>query len=53
MNLLYFSNASQSFQLSELTVDLAEERSTAHIATERLEAETGERLKHLWALNTN
>ncbi|XP_050745081.1 unconventional myosin-XVIIIa isoform X10 [Drosophila biarmipes] len=32
-------------ELSELTVDLAEERSTAHIATERLEAETGERLK--------
>ncbi|XP_016952331.1 unconventional myosin-XVIIIa isoform X11 [Drosophila biarmipes] len=32
-------------KLSELTVDLAEERSTAHIATERLEAETGERLK--------
>jgi len=45
MNILYFPNASQSFQLSELTVDLAEERSTAHIATERLEAETGERLK--------
>ncbi|KRG01666.1 uncharacterized protein Dmoj_GI10098, isoform H [Drosophila mojavensis] len=32
-------------KLSELTVDLAEERSTAHIATERLEAETAERLK--------
>ncbi|XP_032578408.1 unconventional myosin-XVIIIa isoform X8 [Drosophila sechellia] len=32
-------------ELSELTVDLAEERSTAHIATERLEAETAERLK--------
>lgn len=38
-------NPPQSFQLSELTVDLAEERSTAHIATERLEAETAERLK--------
>ncbi|KAH8417188.1 hypothetical protein KR222_005934, partial [Zaprionus bogoriensis] len=32
-------------KLSELTVDLAEERSTAHVATERLEAETAERLK--------
>ncbi|XP_030375800.1 unconventional myosin-XVIIIa isoform X2 [Scaptodrosophila lebanonensis] len=32
-------------KLSELTVDLAEERSTAHIATERLEAESAERLK--------
>ncbi|XP_030375803.1 unconventional myosin-XVIIIa isoform X5 [Scaptodrosophila lebanonensis] len=32
-------------ELSELTVDLAEERSTAHIATERLEAESAERLK--------
>lgn len=32
-------------QLSEMTVDLAEERSTANIATERLEAETGERLR--------
>ncbi|XP_053968884.1 myosin-4 isoform X7 [Anastrepha ludens] len=32
-------------ELSEMTVDLAEERSTANIATERLEAETAERLK--------
>lgn len=39
--LIFFSN----FQLSEMTVDLAEERSTANIATERLEAETAERLK--------
>ncbi|XP_043661741.1 unconventional myosin-XVIIIa-like [Drosophila teissieri] len=37
--------ASRLVLLSELTVDLAEERSTAHIATERLEAETAERLK--------
>lgn len=40
---LFFSFV--DFQLSELTVDLAEERSTAHVATERLEAETAERLK--------
>ncbi|XP_023308443.2 unconventional myosin-XVIIIa isoform X6 [Lucilia cuprina] len=32
-------------ELSEMTVDLAEERSTANMATERLEAETGERLR--------
>ncbi|XP_037808435.1 unconventional myosin-XVIIIa isoform X2 [Lucilia sericata] len=32
-------------KLSEMTVDLAEERSTANMATERLEAETGERLR--------
>ncbi|XP_018790413.1 PREDICTED: unconventional myosin-XVIIIa isoform X6 [Bactrocera latifrons] len=32
-------------ELSEMAVDLAEERSTANIATERLEAETAERLK--------
>jgi len=44
MNVLHLSK-SISLQLSELTVDLAEERSTAHIATERLEAETAERLK--------
>ncbi|XP_037947756.1 unconventional myosin-XVIIIa isoform X7 [Teleopsis dalmanni] len=32
-------------ELSEMAVDLAEERSTANMATERLEAETAERLK--------
>ncbi|XP_012156491.1 golgin subfamily A member 4 isoform X5 [Ceratitis capitata] len=32
-------------ELSEMAVDLGEERSTANIATERLEAETAERLK--------
>ncbi|XP_055375475.1 unconventional myosin-XVIIIa isoform X7 [Condylostylus longicornis] len=32
-------------QLSEMTVDLAEERSASNIASERLEAETAERLK--------
>lgn len=32
-------------QLSEMTADLTEERSTSNITTERLEAETGERLK--------
>lgn len=45
MNAPCFPNTLDSLQLSELTVDLAEERSTAHIATERLEAETAERLK--------
>ncbi|KAL9871628.1 myosin heavy chain-like isoform 6-T6 [Glossina fuscipes fuscipes] len=34
-----------SEELSEMAVDLAEERSTANMATERLEAETGERLR--------
>ncbi|XP_067640529.1 unconventional myosin-XVIIIa isoform X6 [Eurosta solidaginis] len=33
------------YELSEIAVDLAEERSSANIATERLEAETAERLK--------
>lgn len=33
------------FQLSEMTADLTEERSTSNITTERLEAETAERLK--------
>ncbi|XP_055685482.1 unconventional myosin-XVIIIa-like isoform X2 [Lutzomyia longipalpis] len=32
-------------KLSEMTVDLAEERSTANLASERLEAEAAERLK--------
>lgn len=32
-------------QLSEMTADLTEERSTSNITTERLEAETAERLK--------
>ncbi|XP_055853907.1 unconventional myosin-XVIIIa isoform X4 [Episyrphus balteatus] len=32
-------------ELSEMTVDLAEERSGSHMASERLEAETAERLK--------
>uniref|UniRef100_A0A1L8E4V2 Putative myosin n=1 Tax=Nyssomyia neivai TaxID=330878 RepID=A0A1L8E4V2_9DIPT len=32
-------------KLSEMTVDLAEERSTANLASERLEAEAGERVK--------
>ncbi|XP_055685515.1 unconventional myosin-XVIIIa-like isoform X5 [Lutzomyia longipalpis] len=32
-------------ELSEMTVDLAEERSTANLASERLEAEAAERLK--------
>lgn len=32
-------------QLSEMTVDLAEEHSTATLATERLELETNERLR--------
>ncbi|XP_055375471.1 mucin-2 isoform X3 [Condylostylus longicornis] len=32
-------------ELSEMTVDLAEERSASNIASERLEAETAERLK--------
>lgn len=33
------------FQLSEMTADLAEEHSTSTLATERLDAETSERLK--------
>lgn len=33
------------FQLSELTADLAEEHSTSTLATERLDAETTERLR--------
>lgn len=33
------------FQLSEMTVDLTEERSTGNITSERLDAETAERLK--------
>lgn len=33
------------FQLSEMTADLAEEHSTATLATERLDAETSERVK--------
>ena len=32
-------------QISELTSDLAEEHSTATLATERLEAETAQRMK--------
>lgn len=32
-------------KLSEMTADLTEERSTSNITTERLEAETAERLK--------
>lgn len=32
-------------QVSELTADLAEEHSTAILATERLEAETAQRMK--------
>lgn len=34
-----------SQQVSELTADLAEEHSTAILATERLEAETAQRMK--------
>lgn len=34
-----------NFQLSELTADLAEEHSTATLATERLDAETTERIR--------
>lgn len=33
------------FQLREMTVDLAEEHSTANVANERLELETSERLR--------
>lgn len=33
------------FQLTEMTADLAEEHSTSTLATERLDAETSERLK--------
>lgn len=45
--LLYFPVVVFSFvfQLSEMTADLTEERSTSNITTERLEAETAERLK--------
>ena len=34
-----------SLQVSELTADLAEEHSTSTLATERLEAETAQRMK--------
>ncbi|XP_053968868.1 unconventional myosin-XVIIIa isoform X5 [Anastrepha ludens] len=44
-NELKTDNQKLEAKLSEMTVDLAEERSTANIATERLEAETAERLK--------
>ncbi|XP_049317647.1 restin homolog isoform X2 [Bactrocera dorsalis] len=44
-NELKTENQKLEAKLSEMTVDLAEERSTANIATERLEAETAERLK--------
>lgn len=33
------------FQLSEMTVDLSEERSNANITNERLDAEMNERIK--------
>ncbi|XP_046804471.1 unconventional myosin-XVIIIa isoform X8 [Lucilia cuprina] len=44
-NELKTENQKLEAKLSEMTVDLAEERSTANMATERLEAETGERLR--------
>ncbi|XP_018790363.1 PREDICTED: unconventional myosin-XVIIIa isoform X1 [Bactrocera latifrons] len=44
-NELKTENQKLEAKLSEMAVDLAEERSTANIATERLEAETAERLK--------
>ncbi|XP_012156499.1 unconventional myosin-XVIIIa isoform X7 [Ceratitis capitata] len=44
-NELKTENQKLEAKLSEMAVDLGEERSTANIATERLEAETAERLK--------
>ncbi|KAL9871623.1 myosin heavy chain-like isoform 1-T1 [Glossina fuscipes fuscipes] len=44
-NELKTENQKLESKLSEMAVDLAEERSTANMATERLEAETGERLR--------
>ncbi|XP_037947751.1 unconventional myosin-XVIIIa isoform X2 [Teleopsis dalmanni] len=44
-NELKTENQKLESKLSEMAVDLAEERSTANMATERLEAETAERLK--------
>ncbi|XP_067640485.1 unconventional myosin-XVIIIa isoform X2 [Eurosta solidaginis] len=44
-NELKTDNQKLEAKLSEIAVDLAEERSSANIATERLEAETAERLK--------
>lgn len=42
----YFINVfSCSLQLSEMTADLADEHSTSTLATERLDAETSERLR--------
>ncbi|XP_055375472.1 unconventional myosin-XVIIIa isoform X4 [Condylostylus longicornis] len=44
-NVLKTENDKLENKLSEMTVDLAEERSASNIASERLEAETAERLK--------
>ncbi|XP_055903611.1 myosin-2 heavy chain isoform X5 [Eupeodes corollae] len=44
-NALKTENEKLENKLSEMTVDLAEERSGSHMASERLEAETAERLK--------
>ncbi|XP_037923856.1 unconventional myosin-XVIIIa isoform X3 [Hermetia illucens] len=44
-NSLKTENDKLEAKLSEMTVDLAEERSAANITSERLEAETAERLK--------
>lgn len=40
-----YKNLHVVLQLSELTADLAEEHSTATLATERLDAETSERMR--------
>lgn len=41
----HFTNFVNLFQLSEMTVDLSEERSNANITNERLDVEMNERIK--------
>lgn len=41
----FFFNCIHTFQLSEVTCDLQEERSSTSITNERLDAEVSERLK--------